>query len=959
MDRSNQGISSNAEYLTVNSRTIVDENSPADMEVFKEIDQFYFSHSETVDPGRYVLEKAPFPPDCTAIEETFMKLKRQQQVVSNKALHLISQKRDACDTEFKEITSIQKLLSEAIGTCRHGRVELKTAKSNLTISTFAILANFRKKQIVQGVLRNLNMIRNLRQAEEEVQNLMRNKEYEAAVRLVLAGQKAASDHKHFKCVAALTQRLQDTLDLAEEQLDVVLASICYNFDEDTFSKLQRAYTLLNKTQVAMDQLHMHFASTISNAAMQAVMEHQKDNIENSSEQPKFKEMCANVKDSNVVICLLDLCDSLWKIMLSYHHVVNWNTKQNENTQQDNSEYFPETSDFEISVNKEYVREKLNNGLMKIWHDVQFKVSTFLTESDLSQYPFEKFVRVLGILKRLIFVGEEFCGDTSENLQNFIKNCTISYLKNYHASRMEVLRIFLENEGWELCPVKSTFNLMHLQEFDKLKRHIKAFSNVNSSMSKNRDTPVSVRTHSSDAGSSAPSDSFYIGRCFTKNSKHTPFHVFRSEDMIDEDILENDSERGSDDGSSEISDEDEPDELKRDFVDETPVVPENSSTTYNSIASNKSALKKNLMESNIVTNTALSILRDVGQYLQMCRFLKQVSFEVVMLMSQMFDYYLYSVHFFFASDLKVSSSTLYSTKLKGILKRINNSITLSDDFDVVESADEEQTIPTKYLQPRPSQMIDLNNPESLHGLAERIAAVESLIFLSKQLDMLRPYLENLILPHQKIILQTFFEQTVNSSVDVRVPVYMCVASHVFDIRTTLISMSQVNWMVKNVMSQHSSYVDQIIRDVQVFSMRLDQVGEKVPITIDVHRALWSSVSKFVVHTLVEGFSNVTKCSDSGRGLMQLDYTQLISKMEKISGIKPAPFQEYVEKYVKAYYLPKASLGEFITEHKEYSNKHLSALVYCTCDSKKEKQELLALIDGRENNTAVKYISVKIP
>lgn len=952
MDRSGQG---NVEYLTVNSRTIVDENSPADMEVFKEIDEFYFANSESVDPGRYVLEKAPFPPDCTAIEETFMKLKRQQQVVSNKALHLISQKRDACDTEFKEITTIQKLLSEAIGTCRHGRVELKTAKSNLTVSTFAILGNFRKKQIVQGVLRNLNMIRNLRQAEDEVQNLMRNKEYEAAVRLVLAGQRAASDHKHFKCVAALTQRLQDTLELAEEQLDVVLASICYNFDEETFSKLQRAYTLLNKTQVAMDQLHMHFASAISNAAMQAVMEHQKDVIGNSSEQPKFKEICANIKESNVVICLVDLCDSLWKIMLSYHHVVNWNTKQNENGQQDNSEYFPDTSDFEISVNKEYVREKLNNGLMKIWHDVQFKVSMFLTESDLSQYPFEKFVRVLGILKRLISVGEEFCGDTSENLQNFIKNCTISYLKNYHASRMEVLRIFLENEGWELCPVKSTFNLMHLQEFDKLKRHIKAFSNINN-VSKSRDTPVSVRTHSSDAGSSAPSDSFYIGRCFTKNSKHTPFHVFRSEDMIDEDILENDSEHESDEESSEISDEDEPDELKRDFVDETPAL-ENPST-YNS-TSNKTISKKNLADSNIVTNTALSILRDVGQYLQMCRFLKQVSFEVVMLMSQMFDYYLYSVHLFFAADLKVSSSTLYSSKLKSILKRINNSITLSDNFDVAESADDEQSIPTKYLRPQPSQMIDLNNPESLHGLAERIAAVESLIFLSKQLDMLRPYLENLILPHQKIILQTFFEQTVNSSIDVRVPVYMCVASHIFDIRTILISMSQVNWMVKNVMSQHSSYVDQIVRDIQVFSMRLDQVGEKVPITNDVHRALWSSVSKFVVHTLVEGFSNVTKCSDSGRGLMQLDYTQLISKMEKISGIKPAPFQEYVEKYVKAYYLPKPSLGEFISERKEYSTKHLTALVHCACDSKKEKQELLALIDVKESNTAVKYISVKIP
>ncbi|XP_077290432.1 vacuolar protein sorting 50 [Arctopsyche grandis] len=952
MERNNSNQLKNADCITINSRTNVGENCPADMEVFKEIDQFYFSSSETVDPGRYVLEKAPFPPDCTAIEEMFMKLKRQQQVVSNKALHLISQKRDACDKEFKEITTVQQQLAEAIQTCRRSRYELKTAKSNLTVSTFAILANFRKKQIVQGVLRSLNTIRNLRQAEDEVQNLMRSREYEAAVRLVLAGQKAASEHRHFKCVASLTQRLQDTLDLAEEQLDVVLASICYNFDDETFTKLQRAYSLLNKTQVAMDQLHMHFASAINNAALQAITVHQKDNGENSNEQLKFKELCANVKESSVVICLLDLCDRLWAIMLSYHHVVNWNTKQNESSLE-NFEYFQETSDFEINVNREYVREKLKNGLLKIWHDVQFKVKTFLTESDLSQYPFEKFVRVLGILKRLISVGEEFCGDTSDGLQNFIKNRTIAYLKNYHAGRMEVLRIFLENEGWELCPVKSSFNLMHLQEFDKLKRHIKACSNMSSATVKNRDTPISTKTHSSDAGSSAPSDSFYIGRYFTRNSKHTPFHIFRNDSAIDEDILENELDNYSDDQSTDISDDDEPDELKRDFVDETESDPTKLHTT------NKSALKKTSTDTIIVTNTALSILRDIGQYLQMCRFLKQVSFEVVMLMIQMFDYYLYSVHYFFASDLKVSSSTLYSAKLNWIIRRVGNNITLSEDTEMVPSADEEQSMPTKYLRPQASQLVNLSNPETLHGLAERIAAVESLLFLSKQLDILQPYLENLIQPHQKIILQTFFEQTVYATVDIRVPIYMCVSSQVFNVRNILISMSQVNWEVKNVMSQHSSYVDQIVRDIQVFSMRLDQVGQKVPVTDEVHRALWSSISKFVVHTLVEGFSNVNKCSDSGRGLMQLDYTQLLSKMEKISGIKPSPFQEYVDVYVKGYYLPQSLLGEFISEHREYSVKHLTALVHCACDSKKGRQELLALIDGRDSYVAVKGVPVKIP
>lgn len=925
--------------VTINSRTMVGENSSADLEVFKEIEQVFFSSGQEVDPGRYVLERAPS--DCTAIEEMFVRLKRQQQVVSNKALHLISQKRDQCDREFKEITTVQQDLNNTITTCRLGRQKLKSAKTNLTTSTFGILANFRKRQIVQGLLRSLNLISHLRQAEEEVQTLVRNREYDAAITLVLEGQKAAADHRHFKCVVALTQRLQDTLNLAEEQLDGVLASVCYKFDAETYTKLQRAYSLLDKTQVAMDQLHMHFASAINISALEALKSHQREPVEpGSHDHVNLKDLCANVRETSVVVCLLDLCDRLWAVMLSYHCVVEWHARQDatESLQINGS-----ASEFEANVNKEYVRQKLKNGLTRIWHDVQSKVSTFLIQSGLPQYPFEKFVQVLGILKRLIEVAEEFCGDTSDSLQTFIKSHSLTYLKSYHAGRMEVLRIFLENEGWEICPVKASFNVLQLQEFDRIKRHIKACTEA-SSTPKQRYTSMSTKTVSSDASSSIHSqdDSMYVGKYFATYHRHTPFHIFRSENVMQEEIPDLDLDES--DSQTEASDEEESEELTRDFIDESPTVVSNQST-------GKPPSKKQ-SDPVIVTNTTLSVLRDCGQYLQMCRFLRPISFEVIMLMSQMFDYYLYSVHFFFASDLKVSSSSLYSQKLNSMLKRIANNLISSESQDVAADSIEEAGRYQKTIKPTSSQTISLDNPENLYGLSERIVAIESLLFLSKQFEILQPYLESLVPPHQRIILQTFYEQTVTAAADLRIPIFMCVASQAFNVRTVLVSMSQVNWEVRNVMSQHSQYVDHIVRDLQVFSMRLDQVAHTVKISSDVHRILWSAVAKFVVHTLVEGFSNVSKCSDSGRGLMQLDYTQLLSKLTKISGIKPVPHQEYVDTYVKAYYLTKPDLEEFIKVHTEYSNKHLIALVNCACDSKKSRQELIAVVESKENQSPMK-------
>ena len=48
-------------------------------------------------------------------------------------------------------------------------------------------------------------------------------------------------------------------------------------------------------------------------------------------------------------------------------------------------------------------------------------------------------------------------------------------------------------------------------------------------------------------------------------------------------------------------------------------------------------------------------------------------------------------------------------------------------------------------------------------------------------------------------------------------------------------------------------------------------------------------------------------------MQLDFTQFLSKLEKLTSIRPIPDREYVEHYIKAYYLPDATLEAFVQEH----------------------------------------------
>ncbi|PSN30261.1 Syndetin [Blattella germanica] len=813
-------------------------------------------------------------------------------------------------------------LQATLFVCREGRRELNLAKRQFTTASLGILANYRKRQLVQGLLHSLNTIKTLQRTEERLQELLSEGNYPGAISLLLECQSAAATYRHFTCVAALSGKLQDTLEMTEEQLDQALAKVCNHFDADHYSKVQAAYRLLGKTQMAMDQLHMHFASAIHNAAFNVVhgyvelcsgAAHPDAQIgSNTYPKKEYKQLCKCVTSESFIPCLIDLCKALWGIMRSYHQVISWH--QRNDSEKLSTDGVSEPVDFESSFNKQYVRQKLGNGLVRIWHDVQARISTYLMGSDLAHYKFDEFLQVLGIVHRLMEVGEEFCGSKSEDLQNSIKKQSSNYFCNYHRDRLDELRIFLENESWELCPVKPDFTILQLQEFRSLRHVLKSWKPHGDSINGGHTTvsspDCSSSNHSQD-GSSITGG--YFARYLESGS---PFDI-GLDDVQEEDILAN------------IGDE----------------------PSGHTKPSSKRSSRREFMKVPILTNTTLTVLRHCGNFFGVIKTKYHAKEDI--------QIYLQPIH----------THSLYNLKLQASLKRIQDNLIVPDSVEC--EVDHEERGSHKIPQPHVSPIVDLTQQESLHGLAERVVAVESLVFLAKQFEFLQSYLEHL--QGDSSSLQQFFSQTVTVTGELRRPVYMCVSARAVDFRVILGLMSKVNWEVREVMSQHSQYVDILVRvsmmplnsflrknsaknklkchyllqELQIFSMRLEEVAMRVPIPREVYTVLWENIIHLTSNTFVEGFSNARKCSNEGRALMQLDYTQFLSKLEKLTSIRPIPGREYVDLYVKAFYLSEVRLESWVREHTEYSSKQLLALVSCALQhNKKARQRLTSLIEDME-------------
>ncbi|XP_048949501.1 syndetin isoform X1 [Canis lupus baileyi] len=896
----------------------------AEQELINSIEQVYFS-TDSFDIVKYELEKLPPVLNLQELEEYRDKLKQQQAAVSKKVADLILEKQPAYVKELERVTSLQTGLQLAAVICTNGRRHLNIAKEGFTQASLGLLANQRKRQLLIGLLKSLRTIKTLQRTDVRLSEMLEEEDYPGAIQLCLECQKAASTFKHYSCISELNSKLQDTLEQIEEQLDVALSKICKNFDINHYTKVQQAYRLLGKTQTAMDQLHMHFTQAIHNTVFQVVLGYVElcsGNTDTKFQKLQYKDLCTHVTPDSYIPCLADLCKALWEVMLSYYRTMEWHEKHdNEDTTSasEGSNIGTEETNFD----RGYIKKKLEHGLTRIWQDVQLKVKTYLLGTDLSIFKYDDFIFVLDIISRLMQVGEEFCGSKSEVLQESIRKQSVNYFKNYHRTRLDELRMFLENETWELCPVKSNFSILQLHEFKFMEQS----------------RSPSVSPSKQPASTSSKTVTLFEQYCSDGN----PFEIQANhKDEETEDVLASNGYESDEQEKSAYqeydSDSDVPEELKRDYVDEqTGDAPVKSVSRETLKSRKKSDYSLNKVNAPILTNTTLNVIRLVGKYMQMMNILKPIAFDVIHFMSQLFDYYLYAIYTFFGRNDSLESTGLglSSSRLRTTLNRIQESL-----IDMEVSADPTATLTAaeerkeKVPSPHLSHLVVLTSGDTLYGLAERVVATESLVFLAEQFEFLQPHLDAVMPAVKKPFLQQFYSQTVSTASELRKPIYWIVAGKAIDYEQMLLLMANVKWDVKEIMSQHNIYVDALLKEFEQFNRRLNEVSKRVRIPLPVSNILWEHCIRLANRTIVEGYANVKKCSNEGRALMQLDFQQFLMKLEKLTDIRPIPDKEFVETYIKAYYLTENDMERWIKEHRvrqyvEIENENMA--------SKKKKEK----------------------
>uniref|UniRef100_A0A182PG97 Syndetin C-terminal domain-containing protein n=1 Tax=Anopheles epiroticus TaxID=199890 RepID=A0A182PG97_9DIPT len=899
----------------------------SDQEVLESTEAIYFDGGSNT--GLHELRKLSETGgllDCGAIEQSMGVLRRQHRVISKKVLQLILAQRSACDEEFQRIRETERMLRDTVSMCRAARTKLDTSKLLLTTTNLEILAAYKKRQTLVNLLRTLNALKSMRSIDQRLQRRLTDADYSGAIAILLENKNLSQRFHQYRCVESLAHKLQDTLLLTEVQLESVLGEMPSEFEPGRYQKLQEAYQLLGKQLIAMDQLHMNFVSSVHTAAFTVLRQHMEVSVE-ESKKLTYEQMCECVPLDRYVHCLTALCRAFWKILVSYHQIRCWHQNRSLCERLAPTETVAETEGEgqPASFQQEYIRQKLESGQFRLWNDIQAKVCVFIGGGRLHALKYDQFVQILAIVQRLKKVGGEFCDSRSAKLLGAMQRQSVEFFRRYHAACLEEIGLFFDHEVW--VPIGSFHDVTQLQEYRNFRHALATTARPAPAVARSSPAGPDLLPDSASSLHSQDESSLY-GSCgyflrFTEKS--SPFDGGFDSTMLEEDIL-----AGIADESSYYCSEDGSDNSN----EQQPGSPARHGTAHQPAS----------QQPLVVVNTSLTVLRCIGRYLYFCKLLHPITPQIVRSMAELIDYYLYSVHELFSADLPVPRDNLASARLRAALQRI-----------------QAELLPKlRRVWPLSDEMVrpDLTDPDTLYGLQKRVVAAESCITLVAQFRQMEAYLGGLLAGAAAAAagqdstgesdgwtqagLREYLARTAEYVPDVRKPIFMCSTARVIDLQAVLSAMAKVKWDVNHVNVQHSPYIDTINRGIQYFAMKLEEQTSTVMLPPDV---LWDSFVHVLTHLLVEGFSNAKKCSAGGRALMQLDFTHFWSLLEIVSGGKHPEHRAYVEQYVKAYYLPKDLLEQWLLEPHGYSAKHLAGLVQCACSSdKKTRQRLLALVES---------------
>eukprot|EP00047_Mylnosiga_fluctuans_P003321 m.228531 g.228531 ORF g.228531 m.228531 type:complete len:1010 (-) comp11757_c0_seq1:143-3172(-) len=926
---------------------------PPDEELLKGLPELFYTPE--FDPKKATLADVKL--DSTDIDPYRRKRTLELQAVSRKLSGLVQSHHQEFVRELTRVSQLQEDLETTTKTCQTAKRHLSHAET-VVKKDLAILQRYRKMTRLQAMLNGAELILAYNKAPERITKKLESKDVLGAIDIWRNLADKAPILKQFECIADFDGYVQGLRDSIEDHMERSLKLLCGpQFAVQQYEIIMSGYKALDMQREAVEKVQLNFGVVINNLVRNTVLRvvsagGKEVPIEEFRGVP-VKEILKRLPQASFEDCLVDVCRAVCRIMVIFARICRWHTKQGQGsthrrTRSDDTTaatfgaaptsgaapgppetpartpgttltepLTPSMTSLAAAAGSDPSLQKLETTRRRIWLDVQKQVAIMISALDLSTARLSVFLRILGHIRRLIDIGEDFSKITATVLDEAIRSRTLSYVFAHHRRTLERAKVFLEKDKWEAVAVNPNFNFLKLKEFAFLRKPKELSRNASKS-----DIPGDA------AANPTPTPRKEKGPLDRFAADQEMFHTARN--------APEDSDAALPDLDDESSDHTNMEDMA------------SASTTDES----KPAEKR--MTPIHCSHSALYFVRCFGRYMHMMDVLKSIASEVFMCLKELFDFYIFTVINFFGDK---NFYPLLDGKPQLLLRRLQNAIPERSRKDSAAGA----SAPIPLLPPGANQSssslrsdefssplqdlglpklcadVSLTQPVNLYGLPARVTGAESMSFLATAMRSLLKYLKERLSDE---LIKAYFSGTVDQVIQLKWFIYKSNAGKLFSPAHLVSEMERTKWDLKEQLDVPNPYIESLSNELTILKGRFNSLGEaRVPQMAA--NILWTEVITQLNSALVDGFASARKCTLPGRGQMQHDYKELQGRLRVCTAVKLQ--SDFIEDYIRAYYLQDDELQLWIEEHhKNYSMKQLTSLINVAYAPRKAAKTLLQLL-----------------
>ena len=348
---------------------------------------------------------------------------------------------------------------------------------------------------------------------------------------------------------------------------------------------------------------------------------------------------------------------------------------------------------------------------------------------------------------------------------------------------------------------------------------------------------------------------------------------------------------------------------------------------------------------IISSSGLNLVKSFFKYVELLHVLSPYNFEILIGLTQVFEFYVFAVFFLYSNEsdqIKLFDDTLHSkisefsseghgnknfqAKLSQIYElslfqkkysTLKSEIIRIKDWieSQVSSKDDHYDVSGRKLLEKifdDNSIFDIMDTKQNYELfSESIVAVESIFFIYECLYKLKEKIMKGVNTEHKSYVVQFFNQSELIIKELRQFIYEDNWTKIMKMEPIVELVKSTDWNTDSFESSNSPYVERLLYQINQWENKIISFGGGAIPKYVINIILYNLIQVISRHILT-GFSEVKKCTETGRKAMERDVKSLKSDLSSLIETDLKCFDDILDYLQQFYYYPEKIL-KFVKKH----------------------------------------------